>query len=311
MKKKNLIKIIALGVLFFLVLIYKNFPYDLIKDNINKEINKAIQKERIPLIVNIGSLKPYWITGVELNNIEIRNALDSASPLLLDEVIVKFSLLPLLIGNISTDIIVHQVGGTVYSSASVSLIDAFSGILTLKSVDIFLTRFPLGGIFSQFLGVIRSSNKTEYAVLTPVISKTTLGGSANGKIKYRENYGKINITLEKAFLNISNETLNIPKQDFSKAEFGLKWDGKRYVIDNSSELNAQNFSVKAGGFWEASKNPADPAHINLEFKINMSGVIEKDFGFLIPQFLNCSPTSLINGKMNISLVGDANNFACH
>ncbi|BBH52222.1 hypothetical protein [Fluviispira sanaruensis] len=311
MKKNKLIKIIALGVLFFLVLIYKTFPYDLIKDNINKGINKAIQKEHIPLIVNIGSLKPYWITGIELNNIEIKNALDNASPLLLDEVIIKFSLLPLLIGHVSTDIIIYQVGGTAYTSASVSLIDAFSGILTLKSIDIFLTRFPLGEIFSQFLGVIRSSNKAEYAVLTPVISKTTLGGNLNGKIKYREKYGKINLTLEKAFLNISNETLNIPKQDFSKAAFNLKWDGKRYAIDNNTELQAQNVSIKAGGFWETSKNPSDPTHINLEFKINMSGVIEKDFGFLIPQFLNCSPTSLINGKMNISLVGDAHNFACH
>ncbi|KAB8027404.1 hypothetical protein [Fluviispira multicolorata] len=311
MNKKKLIKIITFGVFFFLILLYKTFPYDLIKDNLSRKINLAIQKEKIPLVVKIGDIKPYWVTGLELNDVEVKNILDDSPPFILNNVIVKLSVLPFIIGRISIDLKALQTGGTLYTSASISLIDALSGIVTLKYLDVFLTNFPLNTIFSQFLSVIKSSNKTEFAVLTPVISKTTMGGNLNGKIKFRENYANIRLTLDKAYLNIQNETLNIPKQDFSKAAVNIKWDSKRFYLDKEIELKTQNVSINVGGFWETFPDPTKPTQISLDLKINLSGVIEKDFGFLIPQFLNCSPNILINGNMNVSLVGEANNFTCH
>ena len=42
----------------------------------------------------------------------------------------------------------------------------------------------------------------------------------------------------------------------------------------------------------------------------MTGEVEKDFGFLIPQLLNCPTNVLFAGGMKFNLVGDSSSLTC-
>lgn len=311
MNKKKFIGYFFIGFCFFLFLIYQTFPYSIVKENIALEIQNEFNKRKIPLKITINSLKPYWLTGIELSDLEISNKFDSKETLVLDTVTIKMSLLSLIIGNVTFGINVYQERGTLFSSVSLPLFSVTSGNMVLRKANFQFNNFPLDNIFNQLLGVVKSLENPELALILPIISKTTIGGKLNGVIEYYDKgAAKINLNLVKGYLNIENETLNIPIQEFSKAHLNLNWNGKRILVAKDSGLEAQNIKLGADGFIDTPVEPNGPWQLNLSLNIVMTGKIEKDFGFLLPQLLKCSSNSVLAGVMKVNLVGDFNNLSC-
>ena len=50
--------------------------------------------------------------------------------------------------------------------------------------------------------------------------------------------------------------------------------------------------------------------LNLEFLLILSDQIEKNFAFLIPQLLKCPSSSMVDGVMNVKLVGPISQYTC-
>ncbi len=311
MDKKKIIGYVFISFCFLFFLIYQTFPYSIVKENISIDIQKMLNKEKIPLKINIKSLKPYWLTGVELSGVELSNKFDSRGALILDNITIRMSILSLFIGNTTFDINVFQKSGYLSSSISFPLFSLISGDMSFAKAETYFNNFSLDNIFNQLLGVIKSLENPELALVLPIINKTTVGGNLNGIIEYRDKgSAKINLNLQKGYLNIENAALNIPNQEFSKANVNLNWNGKRILVSKESGFNSQDIKLGADGFIDTPEDPNKPWQLNLMLSIVMTGEIEKDFGFLLPQLLNCPSNTIIAGVMKINLLGDSNNLSC-
>jgi type II secretion system protein N len=311
MDRKKIIGYFFIGFCFFLFLIYQTFPYTIVKENIAVEIQNVLNKEKIPLKISIKSFTPYWLTGVEFSGVEVSNKFETQGALVLDNVTARMSLLPLFIGNVTFDINIYQKNGYLSSSISFPLFSLISGNMSFGKANLYFNEFSLDSIFNQLLGVLRSLENPELALVLPIISKTTVGGNLNGIIEYREKGpAKINLSLLKGFLNIENNALNIPIQEFSKVILNLNWNGKRILVSKDSGLDSEDIKLGADGYIDTPADPNKPWQLNLLLNIVMTGQIEKDFGFLLPQLLNCPSNSILAGVMKINLMGDSNNLSC-
>lgn len=311
MNKKKFIRYFFIGFCFFLFLIYHTFPYSIVKENIAIEIQNVLNKEKIPLNINIKNLSPYWLTGVELSEVELSHKFQNNESLKFESITARLALLPLIIGNATFDVNVYQKGGKLSSSICFPLFSMIFGNVTLGKMSLYFNEFSLDTIMGQILAVIKSMEKPQLALVLPIISKTTFGGNLNGVIEFLEKgSAKINLSLQKGYLNIANEALNIPLQEFTRANLSMNWNGKRIIVTKETGIDSQNIKLKADGFIETPEDPNKPWQFNLLLDIAMTGEIEKDFGFLLPQLLNCPANSVLAGAMKIKLVGDSSSLSC-
>lgn len=311
MNKKKVVGYLFIGFVSFIVLIYQTFPYAIIKENLVIEVQYLFNKSKIPLNISIKSLKPYWLTGIEINGLDISNKFDSKGSLVIDSITARLSLLSLLIGNISIDINAKQGNGQIQSKVTLPLFSSLSGNVSLKGLETNFNEFALDNVFNQILYAVKSIEKPELALVLPIISKTSLGGKLNGSIDYQDTgAAKVNLNLREGYINIANESLNIPKQIFSKAIINLNWNGKRIQFGNDTGFSSENIKLETGGFIETPSDPKTPWHLNLALNLVMTGEVEKDFAFIIPQVLNCPSNVVLAGVMKINLVGDSSGLTC-
>lgn len=311
MYKKKLLYLILVSSLFFFLLVYYTFPYDMLKENIVYNIQNELNKKNIPLGLNIKNLKPYWLTGVELKNIEIINKFSLNTPFKIDKMTIRISLLPILIGRISINVSVYRKQGDFDAVLTVPLVSLFSGDLSIRKIKFEFNKFSLDDLLDKIIGIIQTGEKQELALVLPILVKTSFGGNLSGLIEYN-NKGPaiIDLSLLNGYLNIKNSALNIPLQNFSKANLLLNWNGKEINISNKSELISQNIKIKGEGKIETPDDPKKLWGINLLLNISLSDEVEKDFGFLLPQLLSCPSNAMFAGSMKINLIGYLNDFSC-
>jgi len=235
MNKKKILGYSLLGIISFLILIYQTLPYSLIKENIVIQLQSVLNKEKIPLKVSIHSLKPYWITGIEMNDLEVSNKFNAKNSLVIDLITARVSFLSLLIGNFTINIHAKQKEGEFNSSITFPLFSILSGNVALKKADVKFNEFKLDNILDQILTSVKTLEKPEFALVLPIISKTSLGGKLNGEIDFQDKtFANVKLNLKDAYLNMANESLNIPKQLFSNANLDLNWNGKKINISKKT-----------------------------------------------------------------------------
>lgn len=311
MNKKKIIGYILFGIISFLVILYQTFPYSLVKENIVIQVQNLLNAQKIPLNFSMLSLRPYWVTGVEIRGLEFENKLDHNDELIIRNISARLSILPLLIGNLTINADIVQRDGTINAKIVFPLFSVLAGEFNLKYIDLKSTNFKLDSIFSQLLNILRLSDKPELALITPIISKTKIGGKLFGTITYEEKGSAVvKLNLKETFLNTANDALNIPVQNFSVANVDFDWNGKKIQIHPNSKLESEDIKFELGGFIETPSDPKLPWHLDLDINLKMSGQVEKDFGFLIPQLLNCPANVVIAGVMKLNLIGDSSSLSC-
>ncbi|MGY3803692.1 type II secretion system protein GspN [Pigmentibacter ruber] len=311
MNKKKIISYIFISLFAFIVILYHTFPYSLLKENIVIQVQNQLNTQKIPLTFSMISLKPYWVTGVEIRGLELENKLDHNDELVIRNITARLSLLPLLIGNITLNMNIEQRDGTIIAKVVLPLFSTLSGEASLKYLDMQAKNFKLDSIFSQLLNVIRLNEKPELALITPIIAKTKIGGRLFGTITYEEKgRAVVKLSLKESYLNTANEALNIPLQNFTTANVDFDWNGKKIQISPTTKFESEDIKFDLNGFVETPSDPKLPWHLDLGLNLKMSGQVEKDFGFLIPQLLNCPNNVIIAGLMKLRLVGDSSSLSC-
>lgn len=311
MNKKKILNYFLLGFISLIILLYQTFPYSILKENIALQVQSILNENKIPLNFSMTSMKPYWVTGVEIENLKLENKFDYKDKLVIKNITTRLSVLPLLLGNLTINSEIKHESGSINTKVTLPLFSILSGEVKLESLKIEAEKFPLDAIFSQLLNVLRLSDKPEMALVTPIISKTKIGGKLFGTITFEEtgNAG-VDLKLLDSYLNTANEALNIPIQNFSNAGIQFLWDGKKIQIQPKTKFESEDIKFDLGGFIETPSDPNLPWHLDLNLNLKMSGQVEKDFGFLIPQLLNCPANVVMAGVMKIHLVGDSNGLTC-
>lgn len=310
--KKKIFRVF-LTIFLTVFFIYIFFPFTLIKEVAVTKIQQVLNSMDLGLVVRVDSLSTYWFTGLQLKGIRIENQNSSKDALEIDSCAIRLSVLPLFMGRINVVSSIKMGQGEGLISASLSLIDLISQKTNIKDIEVDFNQFQIDGFTKQLINVVKNSKDPGLSLLIPIVQNSSLGGYINGHMLYqnKENYvSKINFKLNNAYLDINNETLGIPKQTFSKANIDMDYGDSTLTIKKDTAFIAQNISISPTGTIKTGNMKNSDQNINIKLNLEMSGQIEKNFGFLIPQILKCPSSSLIGGIMKVNLTGSAQKLNC-
>lgn len=315
MKKNKFIFYVVPGIFLFFFFLYQTFPYSLLKEKIIEQTFLQFKKSNLPLKVQIESLHPYWLSGLEFSNVQIGSNVEDKAPLLLDKVIVRVSFLPLLLGKLIVDLKVSQKNNLMTSSVTFPLFSIIFGDISVSKLSISAKSFPLDNVFAQVITAVSSVKDANMEFLSSPLSKMIIGGDLNGSLDYSANNStKVDLSLNHFYISFNNDFLKIPTQKFSNAQVKFLWDGNRLTIRKDDIVfKAPNISFYVTGALKKPQNlPVDVQNMtaNLNLRISMFREIEKSFGFLLPQLLNCPPSAMVDGIMNVKLFGQLNRLTC-
>jgi len=220
----------------------------------------------------------------------------------------RVSLLPLLIGKVHIDVNLFQNMGRAHMFFSLPL---FSHKEQLDHMEFNFSQFELKDVFALFLSAIDFKTDPSMEFIYPLVANSEMGGNLNGTVDFRDERGKIDLHLENGYFMPNNSSLNISKQNFAIAKFNAVWDEDAItVVKNNNKIESQNLSLITSGFIKRRSKKMKTEKLNMDLKLRVSGEIEKNFGFLLPQVLNCPATSLAAGEMNVRLAGEPHHLIC-
>lgn len=301
--------LVLLGLASFLFFLYLTFPYGVIKEVVVLQLTDVIQKSA-PVQIRIGTLSPHWFTGIKLNNVVVSNINDKSVQLKLEEVIVRVNVLPFLIGNMSVSASVEQGAGRIDAYIKSSIAGLIQGALP-KEVNVVLKNFALEPLFSHALAYLNSSRDPNLLLLQPIVSKTTAGGMLSGTVLFESSdrmKGRINLDAKNAFLLIDDETLKIPKQEFSVFKLDVQYQNGSLNIGEATKFQAPDIGIGLNGTVTLPETPAASAQANLNLALSMHGNVEKSLGMIVPNLLRCKP--LTNGELVAKLQGPVSQMNC-
>jgi type II secretion system protein N len=307
---------IGIGLLSFLVFIYLTFPYGVIKEVLVGQISDSMKTLGYPVRVSIGSLRPHWLTGLQLKEVKIVNSTDSAASVTLNEITLRANLLPLVWGTLHVTGKVTQSGGGVDLSLDLPLFSLIKGNLASPSeAQIVFKSFAIDPFINHVLAVAKGSKDPSMVLILPLLQTTTIGGALDGSIQldnpevshFTKAKGGVKLKLLNGFFHINDNTLKIPKQDFKEANIELGFENNAVLV-KELKFKAEDISVGLAGRVALPEMAGNPPQAELELDLGMHGEIEKNLGFIVPNLMRCKP--LTAGELKAKLSGPLSQMAC-
>lgn len=298
----------------FLSILYFVFPYSIVRNYFESQIQAILVQNNISIDLKITSARPYWITGLQFKNISVQNVYDNKRSIIqFDKITARISILPLFIGRMNANFNFQQKNkgnSKIFISIPLSAVLHPNDITKYEAKAEF-EHFDLHGMTDQILGIIQNSASPALALITPVIAVTSFGGYLNGamklKIENQTSNGFANLNFDQLYFFVNDPSLNIPKQTFKQSKFFIEWDQNAIHIDDQTVFESENFYLKPKG---SIKKIEVARVIDLGVLLILSGSLEKNFGFLVPQLLKCPSNAMIDGVMNVKLVGSLPQYQC-
>ena len=294
--------------------IYILFPSLIIKNVVTTKIQSLLNDANTGLQFQAETIRPYWLSGVQLKKIRVYNQYDTSNGLSIENLTVRVSFLPILFGNLSINTNIQLKDGEGRIDANLSLFDLFSNHVNLRDVQAEFRNFKLDGFFEQYMNYVTHGNNPGLAVLAPMIENTSFGGFLEGTVNYKDEDhfdSSFNLKLKNAYLDVNNITLNIPKQNFSVATINIQYQDSNMTIKKDTAFKAQNISLMADGLVKFDPKHQNKPNVNVKLGVLLSGQIDKNFSLFIPQLLKCPSSSMIEGSMKVNLVGPVNQMNCN
>jgi type II secretion system protein N len=306
---------IGLGLASFCFFLYLTFPYGVIKEVVVSSVSDSLRKSGIPVRISIGSLRPHWFTGIRVKDVRIANAADPDATLKIVEATLRLNVLPLLWGSATVTGHLTQAGGDMDVRATLPIIGAINGNQSPSSARIEFQSFALDPFFNHVLAVARASKDPSLVLVLPLLAKTTAGGMLSGSVtldnsdtaNFVHAKGEVKLDIKDAFLHIDDATLKIPKQTFSDARIGLKFENNAILV-NGTKLKAEDIGLGLDGKVTLADSPAGTMTADLDMALSMHGEIEKNLGFIIPNMMRCKP--LASGELKAKLTGPVTQMRC-
>jgi type II secretion system protein N len=318
-KSKKFLRVISyilLGIFSFLFFLYFTFPYGVLKEVLVVQVADNMGRSGMPIRLSIGSLKPYWFTGVQLQNVNFTNRNESKVSAKFPEITARLQLLPLLIGKVKVNAEITQAKGNFEASVTVPILSLVRGTGVPSSAEIQFTDFSLEPFLQHGIAIVKQSKDTAAILIGPLLAKTTAGGSLFGKLNlenadtssFARAIGTVKLNLQNGYLHIADETLKIPRQNFKTANLDLRYESAAISFGKDSKFSAEDLDIGLSGKIDIPETPGTPPIANLELELGMRGQIEKNLGQIITSILRCKPLS--EGKLIAKLTGPLGGTAC-
>ena len=305
-----------LGVVTFLFFLYNTFPYGVLKEVVVDRMTQEIQKAGLPIRVSIERLSPYWLRGIEMNNVSIRNVTHPAAHLVFKRARMTFNPLALLLGRLSLAVSLKQADGSMDLGVSLPLSTLLSGAPSPRSATVELQSFALDPLFNHALAFAAGSKDPGMLLVAPLVAKTTIGGKLTGKVEFSntnpEHFGdatgQFELSVEDGFLHIADETLKIRRQSFQTANLDLNFGGSALNLGQNTKFAAEDVEIELNGRITLPDLNKQPAQVNLNMSLTMREKILDTLGFIVPNMLRCP--AMNNGVLKVNLTGPLSGMAC-
>jgi type II secretion system protein N len=321
---KKILTYSLVGFTSFFLFLYLSFPFNVVKEVLIGKVNDTFMQNSIRLRLTVGNFKLKLPLGLSFEDIQLTNVNDPSAVLKLGKATVSLSSLSLFVGKLSTHIRVEQSGGNFELETSHSISDLIAlgnsrraVSIPKGTIDLDFARFELRPLVSNFMIYFRTSNDPSLQTILPFLS-TEIGGQLNGKIKVdmsstTDSLEKLNadvdLKIQKAYLELKNETLPIPRQDFTDARIKLKLLKKSLDILPETKFAANDVGVNLSGRLSIS-DLMDVTDMKLNLGLALRGKLEENFKTLIPVGLRCDPAKFVDGKMDVEISGNLLAHTC-
>lgn len=320
---KSTIAYLIVGIVSFLIFLYISFPFNVVREVFVSRINESMIQAKLPMRMTLGRIGPVFPLGIALADVQITNINAPDVKLNLKRAELSPSLLSLFLGNLSVSLAVEQSDGSV-------LLDMTSGISGLsKSLNSRSFRLPAAEIELQFksfqiqpfiaglLGYVRSSNNPAVKTFESLL-QTDVSGLVNGKVKFvnpdpgdslERMTTDVDIEIVKAFFEIKDESLAIPKQTFTEAKVQAKLKKKVISITTATKFVANDIKLSLSGDLNLS-DQFDFTNIKLKMGLKLLGRLKENFDFTLPVGVGCNPSKMVDGEMNVEFSGVMGAMTC-
>ncbi len=307
-KFKQILLIIVLST-FILCIFY---PQTIIKEFMLGQANALLRKVNAPISIYSKKFSINWLTGIKLEQIAIYPLAGGLNEKYLDEVSLRLSILPLLLGRISLDFDMLAKNETLQGTASLSLFKLlWDNSYELSAIDLNIHNVDIKDYVEYSKSIILNNYGKSLIILSPLIEKLQFSGQVDADIHYKlsKTYNSIaSIKLKNANFNFPMGDLDMPPLSFTNFQILVSNMGGILKVKDGTELQSKDLSLAlVGDFVHQDINAPS---LDLLLKMRLSQNLEKYFGFLVPQFLSCPSSFLKDGFMNVHLSGKLDRFTC-
>jgi hypothetical protein len=117
------------------------------------------------------------------------------------------------------------------------------------------------------------------------------------------------LKIGKAFFLMNDETLNIPRQEFTDARIKAKLLKKSIDIPTETKLVANDIGINLSGRLNVSDN-LSVNDVKLNLGLDLKGKVEENFKNLLPILLGCDMAKMVGGKLDAELSGVIGALTC-
>lgn len=323
-RTKKILTYVGVGFVSFLVFLYLSFPFNVVNEVVVSKLNENLIQQRLPIRISIGNFRPKFPLGVNLEDIQVSNVNDSSANVKIGKAAVSLNVLPLLIGRVDLDARLTQSGGSLEVNVNDSLAsivkNASSSSARLPSghVRIVFSTFEIASFVANALAFVRSGNNPALQTIQPFL-RTEVSGQISGVAKIdlpeageslEKATADVDLKIGKAYFEMKEETLAIPRQEFSEARFKVKLVKKNIEIPAETKLVANDISISISGRMNLMDN-LGVNDVKLNLGLALKGKIEDNFKTLLPVILGCDISKISGGKMNVELSGNLSALTCN
>lgn len=294
---------IALFVVSFLFFIYYTFPYEVVKESVAADVSRATGMN-----LTIKKLSPNFPLGLQADGVRLAANTPGAEAEF-KSVDVDIGVLWLLLGQLKIKVrVTGKDGGRLWFAARIGVPRLFSARGPVpSSVTLESSKFVLDDIVHFLLGWVAEDPNTN-PLLGPLLSKIGFVAKLDGNIALdldvdepTQSQGMAEIIFTDAMLKLSDPSLNLPDQKFSKAMIKAKLENGTLAFDDKSGLTAQEMDVGFQGKLTL-KPIIGSSLIEMRIPVKMEKDLNSQFGFILDMFAGGPKNGIVTFQLRGSLV---------
>ncbi len=313
----------GVGILSFLLFLYISFPFNVVKEVAVSKVNEVFIENKLPIRVRVAGLKLKLPIGIQLEEIQLVNVNDSSAGIKIGRATASVSVLSLLLGKVDADVRLTQSGGNV----EINFNDKISSLLKIArspnvrlpsgNLKVDFKTFEIAPFIANALAYVRSGNNPALQTIQPFL-RLEVSGQLSGYARLAlpdvgESLEKatadVDLKIGKAFFLMKDETLNIPRQEFTDARIKAKLLKKSIDIPTETKLIANDIGINLSGRLNVSDN-LSVNDVKLNLGLDLKGKVEENFKNLLPIILGCDMAKMVGGKLDAELSGVIGALTC-
>ncbi len=291
--------IFAVSFVFFMLV---TFPYEILKESISNGLSRVTGLSIT--MVDFGVKLPI---GMQASGLSVSSQGQQTKTVKLNQLSARINPLYILAGKLAVKVYFENPDqSTMDVFTVIPLSGVFgSGNIVPSRVEVDAQNFRVDELAAFALSAAASGNDVN-PLLGPILQAVGFSGKLDGAIGLaidastpQQSTGSIKIKVKDAILKLSDPSLGLPDQRFSRAGVQAALNNGVLVIEKGSGFESDELTLSAGGSV-AVKSSLAATQLQLEILVKLQKSLAEKFGFLLDAF---SGGAAKNGELRLQVKG--------